>query len=148
LSITEIKRAKVVKYADKKLVLINDEGVVRVRLYGTVIKKFVTSSPKSKDPKVKKYASVVLVDSGGVITLRCWQYGMEPNQAMNTLEKINRGDILDVIGRIKDYDEELYVMPELVKDVGIEFELFRRLQRLQGTNLVMEYQGEKLTIPV
>ncbi|MHA2170689.1 MAG: hypothetical protein ACXAB7_12415 [Candidatus Kariarchaeaceae archaeon] len=148
LTISEIHSAKIIKYGDRKIAMIGDEAVVKVRIYGTITRKFFTDRPNSKNPLVKKYLTLHLIDSTASIQVRCWQYGTEYNQPFTVLEKCETGEIIDIIGGIREYEGIFYITPHLVKRVDVNFELMRRMERLQQMNITMEYNGERLAIPL
>src|SRR3989338_5666035 len=71
------------------------ERLSRVRVLATVVDKFVAETGK--------FASVTLDD--GTDTIRAKVF-----TALSMLENISTGDTVDVIGRIKEYNEEVYMM--------------------------------------
>ncbi|MCD6221588.1 hypothetical protein J7K25_05475, partial [bacterium] len=48
---------------------------------------------------------------------------------LETLENIEKGDLIDVIGKIREYNEERYIQPEIiVKIEDPNFEVLRKLE--------------------
>ncbi len=78
-------------------------SVSRVHIIATVVNHY-----KSED---SKYAFITLDDGTGVVRSKAFQ------QDTKFLEKIKKGDIVDVIGRIREYNDERYIVPEVVRVV-------------------------------
>lgn len=70
--------------------------IKRVNIIGSVIDKFVGEN----------FASVILDDSSGTIEIRDFD---------SKFEDISIGDVVVVIGRIRKYNEKLYILKEIIK---------------------------------
>jgi len=81
--------------------------VSRVSLMGVVV---------SKDPS----GNVVIDDSSGRILLRSFEN--------NAFHDLNIGDLIMVIGRPRVYNEEKYVLPEIIKKIDHKWGAYRQLQ--------------------
>ena len=91
------------------------EKVTRVRVMGTVIDKFVRDD--------QNYAVLSIDDGSETIGLRAWQEGVKE------FDKFGVGDIIDVIGRVREFGEEIYLVPELIISVkDPNWELVRELE--------------------
>ena len=77
------------------------EKTSRVRVLGTVVDKAVD----------ERLCFLFLDDETGVISLRAW--GEEAKE----LEKYGLGDLLDVIGKVREFSGEIYLQPELIMRV-------------------------------
>jgi RPA family protein len=90
------------------------EIVSRVNLVATIVNKFVSED--------KKFASLTLDDGTETIRIKFFK---ETGQAENDKE----GQLVNVIGRLKEYEGEVYVMSEVIKEVkDPNFELLRKLE--------------------
>ncbi|MBI2173467.1 MAG: hypothetical protein HYT73_04675 [Candidatus Aenigmarchaeota archaeon] len=90
------------------------ERLSRVRVLATVVDKFVAETGK--------FASVTLDD--GTDTIRAKVF-----TTLSMLENISAGDTVDVVGRVKEYNEEVYLMPEILTKVSDpNFEILRELE--------------------
>lgn len=78
------------------------EEVSRVKVVGSVMTKFVNDD--------ESYAFVVIDD--GTETIRAKFF-----QDLFMFKKLDEGDLVSVIGKLREYDEELYINPEIVKKV-------------------------------
>lgn len=112
----------------------NGLRISRGRVLATVVDKFMSGD--------KKFSSITVDD--GTETIRV--------KAFNSLilDALENGDIIDIIGRVKEYQEEIYMTPEMVMKVGDpNFEILRELeiadfQKLwnRKRDLVMNYQKQ------
>ncbi len=72
----------------------------RVHLFGIVRETFASED--------NKYAFITIDDTTGII--RCKAFGNT-----EVVSDIKAGHMVDVIGRIREYNDEVYVMPEIVR---------------------------------
>jgi len=111
------------------------EQLSRVRLLVTVVDKFVSETGK--------FASLTLDD--GTDTIRAKVFN-----AVSMFDSIAVGDIVDVVARVREYQGEIYLIPEVIaKQDNPNYELLRELElRYQEQefnnkrNLVFEYQKQ------
>jgi len=91
------------------------ERVTRVRVMGTVVDKFVRDD--------LNYATLRIDDGSETVSLRAWQEGVKE------LDRFNVGDTVDVIGRVREFNGEVYLTPELLIRVeDPNWELVRELE--------------------
>ncbi|MFH0832622.1 MAG: OB-fold nucleic acid binding domain-containing protein [Candidatus Aenigmatarchaeota archaeon] len=107
--------------------------ISRARILATVVDKFLSESGK--------FSSVTLDDGSG--TIRAKAFGSL------IFEDVSVGEIVDVIGKVKEYQEEIYILPETVSKVEPNWELLRELEiRKSEENLkknkeiILEYQKQ------
>ncbi len=113
----------------------NGLRVSRANILATVVDKFVSETGK--------FASITLDDGSGTIRAKVFN-------AVSVFEGIETGDIVDCIGRIKEYQGEIYIMPEILRKVDDpDLEMLRELdirKRDREWNnkreLVLEYQNQ------
>ncbi|MBI4168244.1 MAG: hypothetical protein HY515_04785 [Candidatus Aenigmarchaeota archaeon] len=97
--------------------------VSRARIIATVVNKFVSED--------KNFASVTIDD--GTETMRAKSFG-----STKFFDNVNLGDSVDVIGKVREYNDEIYMAPEIViKIIDPNFESLRRLE------LVKQYMDWK-----
>ena len=72
-------------------------------MVGSVIMKNVADD--------RSFASIAVDDSSGQIPLRCWGSDVE------LLESVNQGEIIQVVGRVAEYNGLIYLRPEVVRNV-------------------------------
>ena len=111
---------------ESSYVLLNDKRVVRVNIIANVVSKF-----NSEDGN---YASITIDDSSAEIRLKTWK------EDTKILDNINPGDIVLVIGKLRKYNNEIYILPEIVKKVSINEELLRKLELIKLYGLPKELE--------
>ncbi len=86
----------------------------RVRIMATVVDKFISESGK--------FASLTLDD--GTDTIRAKAFN-----AVSIFDGINEGDNIDITGRVREYQSEIYLVPEIIYKIDdINWELLRELE--------------------
>ena len=108
---------------DPNYVLINNKKVSRVNLIATVV-----------DKSLDENSGTVEVDDGsGSIRLRFW------GEDIKILDKIIIGDLILIIGKVKKYNEEIYLTPEIARKLSdISWAKLRKIE--------LEKEYGKLTV--
>lgn len=89
--------------------------VARARVMGTVADKFVRED--------QGYATLRIDDGSETISLRAWR------EAVPELDRFGVGELIDVLGRVREYEGEIYLVPELILRVeDPNWELVRELE--------------------
>jgi len=127
-SIGEIMNGKFVKKTgfESSYVLTNlGRRLSRVRVLGLIVDKFISTD--------EKYATVTLDDS--TETIRCKAF-------INTkiFDGFGSGDIVDIFGKLREYNGEIYVMPEIITTIEPNFEILRDLELVK----IFREQREKI----
>ncbi len=94
--------------------ILNNKEISRVNLIATVVDKFMNEQGS--------YASVTIDDGTGNIRVKVFS----DNIAM--LKDLQLGDTLLVIGMLRHYNDELYILPEIIKQVDARWLLARKLE--------------------
>jgi len=89
------------------------DKISRVRVVGTVVDKYVGEEMES-----------LRIDDG-TSQLRCKSFGQEAKL------EVELGDLVEVIGKVREYGGEIYISVELVKRVSFESFLLHRLEALR-----------------
>lgn len=90
------------------------QRISRVRILATVVDKFVSEN--------KRFASVTLDDSSD--TIRCKTFN-----AVSVFDGIEVGKLVDIVGKLKEYQGEVYIVPEVIKFIeDPNWELLRELE--------------------
>ncbi len=97
--------------------------VSRASLVGTVVGKFVAED--------NSFASITIDDS--TETIRAKSFG-----STKFFESMDIGSDIEIVGRVREYNNEIYLMPEIVKKISPEIEMLRRLEI---TKNVMEWKN-------
>lgn len=116
LRIGDLLKAKpIMNEARLLFVELGDKKIVRVNLIANVIDKYFNDGEK-------KYASLTLDDATGQIKLKSF------GDDIYALKDVVQGDTLQVIGIVRDYNNEVYVTPEITKKVDPKWLLVRKLE--------------------
>jgi uncharacterized protein len=98
-----------------KLVELGDKRVSRVNVIANVTEKFIQDDEK-------KFGSLTIDDGSGQIKLKAF------GEEIHKLDKFNQGDTVMVVGLLRSWNNEVYVMPEIIKKKEPEFLLVRKLE--------------------
>jgi RPA family protein len=96
----------------------------RVRVLGTIVDKFMSETGK--------FGSVTIDD--GTDTIRAKVFN-----ALSLLDNVEVGHIVDVFGKVREYQEEIFLIPEIISQKDIKWEILRSLELKKE----MEKWGEK-----
>ncbi len=80
-------------------------SVVSVRVMGVVVDSYMSTDAG--------HARVVLEDGTGSISIRAWDQDVEMLVDPETGSPYSRGTVLDVVGRVREWKGERYVVPQL-----------------------------------
>lgn len=93
------KYSKGLEQFDSGYVEVKGRKISRVNLIGGIIDK----TPGNN------YTALSLDDGSGVINLKAW------NESVNIFLNVNIGDLVLVIGKVKEYNNYIHVNPEIIK---------------------------------
>ena len=85
----------------------------RIRVLGLIVDKFISPD--------ERYATITLDDSTD--TIRCKAF-------VNTkiFDGFGEGDLVDVFGKLREYNGEIYIIPEIIRKINPNFETLRILE--------------------
>ncbi len=95
-------------------VLFKDKKISRVNIIANVVMKF-------ENPE-RSYSSITLDDGSNNIRVKCWR------EDIKILDDIDIGNTVMVIGRVREFNNEGYIIPEIVKNMDSNWALVRRLE--------------------
>lgn len=92
--------------------------VSRARILGTIVEKFVRED--------QSYCTLRIDDGSGTITVRAWREGVPD------IINYQVGEIVDIIGRVREYAGEVYLVPEIISRIrDPNWEIVRELEILK-----------------
>jgi len=94
---------------------LGDKKVVRVNLLANCVDKFVQEGEK-------QFASLTIDDASGQLKLKAFGEDIAP------LKEVIQGDTLQLIGNIREWNGEIYMIPEVIKKVDTQWLLVRKLE--------------------
>ncbi|MSS74487.1 hypothetical protein EXS72_02495 [Candidatus Pacearchaeota archaeon] len=98
-----------------KFIEVNGVNIARTNIIANVIDKYIQEDEK-------KFASITLDDSSGQIKLKAFGEDIEK------LKKFEQGDTILTIGLIREWNKEVYILPEILKKKEPEYLLLRKLE--------------------
>ncbi|MDH3353538.1 MAG: hypothetical protein OEL87_03755 [Nanoarchaeota archaeon] len=94
---------------------LGDKKVVRVNILANCVDKFIQEGEK-------QFATLTVDDASGQLKLKAFGEDIEP------LKEIMQGDTLQIVGNMREWNGELYMIPEVVKKVDVRWLLVRKLE--------------------
>ncbi len=104
---------------------LGDKKVVRVNILANCVDKFIQEGSRASQvppSEVKQFASLTVDDASGQLKLKAFGEDIEP------LKEIVQGDTLQIIGNMREWNGELYMIPEVLKKVDTRWLLVRKLE--------------------
>ena len=93
------------------------QKISRVNIVASVTDKFMS--------EYNSYWTITIDDSTGAMRVKCFKEGV------NVLDGVEVGDVILVVGRVKEYNNEIYINGEIAKKVTDKnYENFRKLEIL------------------
>jgi RPA family protein len=111
---------------------VNGEKYSRVVVLAVVIDKFVSEDGN--------YAALTLDDGTDTIRLKAFQ-------DLRILDKAEKGDVVDVVGKIREYNEERYIQPETIAKIeNPNYEVLRKLE-LSKLSIAKKASSGSVSLP-
>src|SRR3989338_6782124 len=85
-----------------QFVELGNKTIVRINIVGNVVDKFESEGER-------KFASITLDDGSGQIRARLF------GEDISKFKDISQGDTLVIIGLLKSFNQELYILPEIIR---------------------------------
>lgn len=105
-------------------IVFNGKEVVRVNVIATVVDKFLNDTGS--------YASLTLDDGTGTIRVKAF------TENVALLKDFQLGETVRVIGLLRFFNDELYILPEIIKTIDARWLLARKLELAQEYGNVYE----------
>jgi len=94
---------------------LGDKKIIRVNIIGNITDKYETEGER-------KYIFFTLDDGSGQITLKC--FGDDVDKFKNILQ----GQTVLVIGSLRNFNNETYISPEIIREQDTKYLLIRKLE--------------------
>ncbi len=130
-SIGDTVKGKLVLDGDRLNFLeVDDKQITRVNIIANVVDKY------ANEKENQKYLTLTIDDGSAQIKVRA--FGSDCKQ----LEKMGIGDTILVIGRLRYFNNELYILPEITRKVSEKWLLVRKLE-LEQEKVRQEEPGQQ-----
>ena len=94
---------------------LGNRKIKRVNVVANIIEKYESEGEK-------RYSSITLDDASGQIKIKAF------GEDTKKLKELNEGDTIMVIGLLKQYNNEVYIIPEIIKKKEPVYLLLRKLE--------------------
>jgi len=126
LRVGDILSGKVILDEEKfKCLEYTNKTVVRVNLIANITDKYIQDGEK-------KFASITLDDATGQIKAKTFGDDIEK------LSPLSQGDTIQIIGLLRSWNNEIYILPEIVKKKDSKYLLVRKLESDIATPKTLE----------
>lgn len=98
-----------------QFVELGNKKILRVNIVANVIEKYDSEGEK-------RFSTLTIDDASGQITIRAFGDGIE------LLKDISQGHTIMIVGLLRYFNNEIYIMPELVKIQDPRYLLVRKLE--------------------
>ena len=99
---------------------LGDKQVKRVNIVANIIDKFISEGEK-------KWGSITIDDASGQLKVKVF------GDDIIKFQELSQGDTLLVIGMLRSYNNELYILPEIIKKTDPRYLLVRKLE-IEGSS--------------
>jgi len=96
---------------------IGNKKISRINIIANVIDKY--------SDELKPYVAITLDDASGQIRAKAFA------DSVNTLSEINIGDTILIVGMLRVFNNELYILPEIVRIVEPKWAMVRKLELIK-----------------
>jgi RPA family protein len=94
---------------------LGDKKIYRINVIANIIEKYQSEGEK-------RYASITIDDGTGQIRLKVF------GDDVNKFEGLQEGDTIIIIGILRTYNQELYILPEIIKRADVKYLFIRKLE--------------------
>lgn len=123
LKIADLNRGEAISNEKQNFVEIDGKHIGRVNITANVIDKFVSEGEK-------KYSALTIDDASSQIRIKAFGEDIEK------MKDIEIGDTITVIGALRFFNNEIYILPEIIKKVEPEWLMVRKLEIDKNPSLV------------
>lgn len=107
---------------------------LRVNIVGTIVQSFVSND--------KNYGFLIIDDGTETMRIKCW------SESVPMMAKAKVGDIVRVIGEVKEYEGEVYISPEILKRLADpNWEIVQKLEILKQDRIPQQQVEQELPNP-
>ena len=94
---------------------LGDKKIIRVNVVGNIVDKFESEGER-------KFSVLKLDDGSGQINLRVFADDVEK------FRDVNQGQTMLIIGLLRHFNNEIYITPEIIRDINPKYLLVRKLE--------------------
>ncbi|MEN7982166.1 MAG: OB-fold nucleic acid binding domain-containing protein [Nanoarchaeota archaeon] len=114
---------------------LGNKKIIRVNLIGNVVDKYESEGDK-------KYCFFTLDDGSGQIKLKC--FGDDTDKFKGFVQ----GQTVSIIGVLRNWNNELYIAPEIIREQDVKYLLVRKLEIEKERNKSVDILGRDKIVAV
>ncbi len=99
-----------------------DKRIIRANIIAAVVEKYVRDEPGQT-----KYASLTLDDNSGQMRLKIFG-------DLRMVQNVEIGNIISVIGFVRFFADEVYILPEILRKVDEKWLMVRKIETAENKN--------------
>jgi RPA family protein len=115
LRISDLNRGEVISDGKMNFIEIDGKHIIRANVIANVIDKFISEGEK-------KYSALTIDDASSQIRVKSFGEDIEK------MKKIEIGDTVIVIGAVRFFNNEIYLLPEIIRKIEPEWLMVRKLE--------------------
>ncbi|PIN77619.1 hypothetical protein COV15_01685 [Candidatus Woesearchaeota archaeon CG10_big_fil_rev_8_21_14_0_10_34_12] len=109
----------------------DNKRVVRVNLIANIVEKYESEGEK-------KFLSITLDDASGQIKVRVF------GEDVDKYKEITQGNTVNVIGLLRIFNNEVYILAEIIKNIDPRYLLVRKLETFKETKAPIDVRDKIL----
>ena len=94
---------------------LGNKKIVRVNIIGNIIERFDSEGER-------KYSFITLDDGSGQIAIKCF------GDDVAKFSGFGQGQTIVLIGTLRSFNNEVYISPEIIKEMNTKYLLVRKLE--------------------
>jgi len=98
-----------------KFLDLGNKQIVRINVIANIIDKYTSDGER-------RFASITIDDGSGQIRARVF------GEDLNKFDNLSQGDTIVIIGLLRSFNQELYILPEIIKKQDPKYLLIRKLE--------------------
>ncbi len=114
---------------------LGDKKIIRINIIGNIIDKYESDGDK-------KYCFLTIDDGSGQIKIKFF------GDDVNKFKGVSQGQTVLVIGNLRNFNNETYIAPEIIKEQDIKYLLIRKLEIEKEKNQNMKPLAKEQIIAV
>ncbi|MBS3078689.1 OB-fold nucleic acid binding domain-containing protein [Candidatus Pacearchaeota archaeon] len=118
-----------------KFLELGNKQLIRINLIANVIDKYVSDGER-------RFASITVDDGSGQIRARVF------GEDFHKFDNLSQGDTIVIIGFLKSFNNELYILPEIIRKMDTKYLLIRKLEIEKSFQSFQQSQPKKQEIKV
>jgi len=114
---------------------LGDKKIIRVNVIGNIVERYNSEGET-------KFTSFTLDDGSGQIKMRCFGDDVEK------FKEVSQGQTVLVIGVLRNWNNETYIQPEIIKEQDTRYLLVRKLEVEKEKNKIADPLGRDQIVAV